>query len=103
MLNDEFSKLEKSVSKAVTSNERKIRDAIALFTTSTEESLEKHREGVKEAMMQHRKDVLKLAGNTGMRLLGIVFLLFTASGGTLWDLGGRVQGDPGENRRQEKK
>ncbi len=23
--------------------------------------------------MQHRKDVLKLAGNTGMRLLGIAF------------------------------
>ncbi|HHO9847017.1 TPA: MbeB family mobilization protein, partial [Escherichia coli] len=31
MLNDEFSKLEKSVSKAVTSNETKIKDAIALF------------------------------------------------------------------------
>ena len=26
---------------------------------------------------------LKLAGNTGMMLLGIVFLLFTASGGVL--------------------
>ncbi|WP_250151579.1 MbeB family mobilization protein [Escherichia coli] len=39
MLNDEFSKLEKSVSKAVTSNETKIKDAIALFTASTEESL----------------------------------------------------------------
>ncbi|EPR3080333.1 MbeB family mobilization protein, partial [Escherichia coli] len=35
MLNDEF----KSVSKAVTSNETKIKDAIALFTASTEESL----------------------------------------------------------------
>ncbi len=45
----------------MTSNETKIRDAIALFTASTEESLKKHREGVKEAMMQHRKDVLKLA------------------------------------------
>ncbi|MGK3325835.1 MbeB family mobilization protein, partial [Escherichia coli] len=42
-----FSKLEKSVSKAVTSNETKIKDAIALFTASTEESLKKHREGVK--------------------------------------------------------
>ncbi|WP_349772026.1 MbeB family mobilization protein [Escherichia coli] len=31
MLNDEFSKLEKSVSKAVTSNETKIKDAIALL------------------------------------------------------------------------
>ncbi len=40
--------------------------------------------------MQHRKDVLKLAGNTGMRLLGRAFL-FTASGGTLWYLGGRIQ------------
>ncbi|XQL53820.1 MbeB family mobilization protein (plasmid) [Escherichia coli] len=39
MLNDEFRKLEKSVSKAVTSNETKIKDAIALFTASTEESL----------------------------------------------------------------
>ncbi len=36
----------KSVSKAVTSNETKIKDAIALFTTSTEESLETP-EGVK--------------------------------------------------------
>nr|WP_249439452.1 MbeB family mobilization protein [Escherichia coli] len=79
MLNDEFRKLGESVSEAVTSNETKIRDAIALFTASTEKSLEKHREGVKEAMMQHRKDVLKLAGNTGMMLLGIVFLLFTGS------------------------
>ncbi len=56
----------------MTSNETKIKDAIALFTTSTEESLEKRGRG-EEAMMQHRKDVLKLAGNTGMRLLGIVF------------------------------
>ncbi len=101
MLNDEFSKLEKSVSKAVTSNERKIRDAIALFTTSTEESLEKHREGVKEAMMQHRKDVLKLAGNTGMMLLGMVLFLFTVSGGTLWYLGGRIQANLEEIRIQE--
>ncbi|MGF9254607.1 MbeB family mobilization protein, partial [Klebsiella pneumoniae] len=76
MLNNEFRRLGESVSEAVTSNETKIRDAIALFTASTEESLEKHREGVKEAMMQHRRDVLKLAGNTGMMLLGIVFLLF---------------------------
>ncbi|HCO2442339.1 TPA: MbeB family mobilization protein, partial [Escherichia coli] len=91
MLNDEFRKLEKSVSKAVTSNETKIKDAIALFTASTEESLKKHREGVKEAMMQHRKDVLKLAGNTGMMLLGMVIFLFTVSGGTLWYLGGMIQ------------
>nr|WP_212591439.1 relaxase/mobilization nuclease domain-containing protein [Escherichia coli] len=88
-------------SEAVTSNETKIRDAIALFTASTEKSLEKHREGVKEAMMQHRKDVLKLAGNTGMMLLGIVFLLFTASGGTLWYLGGRIQANLEEIRIQE--
>ncbi|HGX4433055.1 TPA: MbeB family mobilization protein, partial [Escherichia coli] len=101
MLNDEFRKLGESVSEAVTSNETKIRDAIALFTASTEKSLEKHREGVKEAMMQHRKDVLKLAGNTGMMLLGIVFLLFTASGGTLWYLGGRIQTNLEEIRKQE--
>ncbi|MCI4509688.1 hypothetical protein NEN32_26405, partial [Escherichia coli] len=44
---------------------------------------ERNREGVKEAMMQHRKDVLKLAGNTGMMLLGMVLFLFTVSGGTL--------------------
>ncbi|MDF8767017.1 MbeB family mobilization protein, partial [Escherichia coli] len=42
MLNDEFRKLGESVSEAVTSNETKIRDAIALFTASTEKSLEKH-------------------------------------------------------------
>ena len=101
MLNDEFRKLGESVSEAVTSNETKIRDAIALFTASTEESLEKHREGVKEAMMQHRRDVLKLAGNTGMMLLGIVFLLFTVSGGTLWYLGGRIQANLEEIRIQE--
>ena len=100
MLNNEFRRLGESVSEAVTSNETKIRDAIALFTASTEESLEKHREGVKEAMMQHRKDVLKLAGNTGMMLLGIVFLLFTASGGTLWYLGGRIQANLEEIRKQ---
>ncbi|MDM4936468.1 MbeB family mobilization protein [Escherichia coli] len=98
MLNDEFSKLEKSVSKAVTSNETKIKDAIALFTASTEESLKKHREGVKEAMMQHRKDVLKLAGNTGMMLLGMVIFLFTVSGGTLWYLGGMIQANLEEIR-----
>ena len=101
MLNNEFRRLGESVSEAVTSNETKIRDAIALFTASTEESLEKHREGVKEAMMQHRRDVLKLAGNTGMMLLGIVFLLFTASGGTLWYLGGMIQANLEEIRIQE--
>ena len=101
MLNDEFRKLGESVSEAVTSNETKIKGAIAQFTASTEESLKKHREGVKEAMMQHRKDMLKLAGNTGMRLLGIVFLLFTASGGTLWYLGGRIQANLEEIRIQE--
>ncbi|WP_238705402.1 MbeB family mobilization protein [Salmonella enterica] len=36
MLNDEFRKLGESVSVAVTSNETKIRDAIALGTASTE-------------------------------------------------------------------
>lgn len=51
--------------------------------------------------MQHRKDVLKLAGSSGMRLLGIVFLLFTASGGTLWYLGGRIQANLEEIRIQE--
>lgn len=101
MLNDEFRRLGESVSEAVTSNETKIRDAIALFTASTEKSLEKHREGVKEAMMQHRKDVLKLAGNTGMMLLGIAFLLLTMSGGTLWYLGGRIQANLEEIRKQE--
>ncbi|QED73040.1 mobilization protein (plasmid) [Escherichia coli] len=45
--------------------------------------------------------MLKLAGNTGMRLLGIIFLLFTASGGTLWYLGGRIQANPEEIRIQE--
>ncbi len=102
MLNDEFSKLEKSVSKAVTSNETKIKDAIALFTASTEESLKKHREGVKEAMMQHRKDVLKLAGNTGMMLLGMVLFLFTVSGGTLWYLGGMIQANPKKSGYRKK-
>ncbi|EJM7892831.1 mobilization protein, partial [Shigella flexneri] len=97
---DEFRKLEESVSKAVTSNETKIKDAIALFTASTEESLKKHREGVKEAMMQHRKDVLKLAGNTGMMLLGMVIFLFTVSGGTLWYLGGMIQANLEEIRKQ---
>ncbi len=51
--------------------------------------------------MQHRKDVLKLAGNTGMRLLGRALLLFTASGGTLWYLGGRIQANLEEIRIQE--
>ncbi|EFZ3896921.1 mobilization protein [Shigella flexneri] len=96
MLSDEFRKLEESVSKAVTSNETKIKDAIALFTASTEESLKKHREGVKEAMMQ----VLKLAGNTGMMLLGMVIFLFTVSGGTLWYLGGMIQANLEEIRKQ---
>lgn len=62
---------------------------------------EKHREGVKEAMMQHRKDVLKLAGNTGMMLLGMVIFLFTASGGTLWYLGGMIQANLEDIRKQE--
>lgn len=44
--------------------------------------------------MQHRKDVLKLAGNTGMMLLGMVIFLFTVSGGTLWYLGGMIQANP---------
>ncbi|WP_213666991.1 MbeB family mobilization protein, partial [Escherichia coli] len=43
MLNDEFRKLGESVSEAVTSNETKIKGAIAQFTASTEESLKKHR------------------------------------------------------------
>ncbi len=62
MLNDEFSKLEKSVSKAVTSNETKIKDAIALFTTSTEESLEKHREGVKPVYREWRDALVSWRG-----------------------------------------
>ncbi|KKK27754.1 mobilization protein [Escherichia coli] len=100
MLNDEFSRLGESVSEAVTSNETKIKGAIARFTASTEESLEKHREGVKEAMMQHRRDVLKLAGKRH-DVTGIVFLLFTASGGTLWYLGGRIQANLEDIRKQE--
>lgn len=51
--------------------------------------------------MQHRMDVLKLAGNTGMMLLGMVLFLFTVSGGTLWYLGGRIQANLEEIRIQE--
>ncbi|EOT2866064.1 mobilization protein, partial [Escherichia coli] len=51
-------------------------------------------------MMQHRKDVLKLAGNTGMMLLGMVIFLFTVSGGTLWYLGGMIQANLEEIRKQ---
>nr|WP_252147870.1 MbeB family mobilization protein [Escherichia coli] len=96
MLNNEFRRLGESVSEAVTSNETKIRDAIALFTASTEESLEKHREGVKEAMMQHRRDVLKLAGNTGMMCKRLVrtVLIFTESSDQLSRATDRVPGLP---------
>ncbi|WP_214270226.1 MbeB family mobilization protein, partial [Escherichia coli] len=65
ILNDEFRKLEKSVSKAVTSTETKIKNAIALFTATTEESLTKHREGVTEHMMQPRRTRVKRAGRRG--------------------------------------
>ncbi len=84
----------------MTSNETKIRDAIALFTASTEKSLAKHRAGVKEAMMQPRKDASKMAGYTGMMLLGIVFLMFTASGGTAWYIGGLRKTNLRENREK---
>ncbi|XJG71182.1 MbeB family mobilization protein (plasmid) [Escherichia coli] len=60
MLNNEFRRLGESVSEAVTSNETKIRDAIALFTASTEESLEKTPgRGERGAMMQHREGRVK--------------------------------------------
>ncbi|MBM0911812.1 MbeB family mobilization protein, partial [Escherichia coli] len=56
MLNDEFSRLEKSVSKALTSNETRVRDAIALFIATTEEALKKLRDRVRGARKQYRKD-----------------------------------------------
>ncbi|UEO52173.1 MbeB family mobilization protein, partial (plasmid) [Escherichia coli] len=63
MLNNEFRRLGESVSEAVTSNETKIRDAIALFTASTEESLENTGRG-ERGDDAARRDVLKLAGMT---------------------------------------
>ncbi|MGK3445963.1 mobilization protein [Escherichia coli] len=44
--------------------------------------------------------MLKLAGNTGMMLLGMVLFLFTVSGGTLWYLGGLIQANLEEIRIQ---
>ncbi|MBC7032614.1 mobilization protein [Salmonella enterica subsp. enterica serovar Enteritidis] len=101
MLNDELNKIDESISEAVTSSVKKSKRALDRFTAWTEETQEKHPEGVKEAKMQHRRDVLKMAGNTGIMLLGLVFLLFTASGGTLWYLGGRIQANLEDIRKQE--
>ncbi len=100
MLNDEFSKLEickQGCDIKRDENQRRYSPVHSFDRGITE----KHREGVKEAMMQHRKDVLKLAGNTGMMLLGMVLFLFTVSGGTLWYLGGMIQANTEEIRIQE--
>ncbi|XQL53827.1 mobilization protein (plasmid) [Escherichia coli] len=46
--------------------------------------------------------MLKLAGNTGMMLLGMVIFLFTVSGGTLWYPGGMIQANAGRNQEAER-
>ena len=100
MLNNEFRRLSESVSEAVTSNETKIRDAIALFTASTENRWKKHREGVKEAMMQHREDDIKAGREYGHDVTGDSLSPVYRSGRTSGILG-RIQANLEEIRKQE--
>ncbi|EDA1465630.1 TPA: MbeB family mobilization protein [Salmonella enterica subsp. enterica serovar Poona] len=101
MLNDEFRRLGKSVSVAVTLSETKIRDAIALYTEMTEKSLSGHQIEVEEAIRRYRLSVSTLTKSLGIRLLATAALLIAASGGTLWYLGGRIQANLEEIRVQE--
>nr|WP_251005634.1 MbeB family mobilization protein [Escherichia coli] len=100
MLNNEFSRLEKSVDAVLNSNEQKIKDAIRLHADSVTASLEKHREGVKDAMMSQRESVLKLAMRTWLIMLSVMFLTFAASGGALWYTGSLIAGNLEEIRQQ---
>ncbi|EFH6854205.1 MbeB family mobilization protein [Escherichia coli] len=100
MLNNEFSRLEKSVDAVLNSNEQKIKDAIRLHADSVTASLEKHREGVKDAMMSQRESVLKLAMRTWLIMLSVMFLTFAASGGALWYTGNLIAGNLEEIRQQ---
>ena len=52
-------------------------------------------------MKRERMLTIRVTDDEHARLLGIVFLLFTASGGTLWYLGGRIQTNLEEIRKQE--
>ncbi|HAW2125297.1 TPA: MbeB family mobilization protein [Escherichia coli] len=100
MLNDEFSRLEKSVDAVLKSNEQKIKDAIQVHADSVTASLEKHRKGVKDAMMSQRESVLKLAMRTWLIMLSVIFLTFAVSGGALWYTGNLIAGNLEKIRQQ---
>ena len=102
MLNDEFRKLGESVSEAVTSNETKIRDAIALFTALDREIAGKTQGRGERGDDAAQEGRVKAGREYGHDVTGdSLSPVYRMSGGTLWYLGGRIQANPEEIRKQE--
>ncbi|WP_252514737.1 MbeB family mobilization protein, partial [Escherichia coli] len=93
-LNDEVRKLGESGSEAVTSNETKIRDAIALFTASPAPSLAPPPSWLPSSLLPPRPAFFPLASPPFLLFLFLVFLLFPALSSPPRSLVGRLPPAP---------
>lgn len=84
MLKQEFDRLGKCVSEALSLSGQKISDDIAARNRELSEALRHHSNGMTEAMQSHRESVMRLATRRWLSVLMTSLLLAGTCGGVLW-------------------
>ncbi|EIS5620855.1 MbeB family mobilization protein [uncultured Leclercia sp.] len=84
LLKQEFDRLGKCVSEALSLSGQKISDDIAARNRELSEALRHHSNGMTEAMQSHRESVMRLATRRWLSVLMTSLLLAGTCGGVLW-------------------
>ncbi|SQA96252.1 MbeB-like, N-term conserved region [Cedecea neteri] len=90
LLKNEFDRLGKCVSEALSLSGQKISDDIAEQNRALSEALRHHSNGMTEAMQSHRESVMRLATRRWLSVLMTSLLLAGMCGGVLWLLSWKI-------------
>ncbi|ECY8308819.1 mobilization protein [Salmonella enterica] len=90
LLKQEFDRLGKCVSEALSSSGQTISDDIAARNRELREALRHHSNGMTEAMQSHRESVMRLATRRWLSVLMTSLLLAGTCGGVLWLLSWKI-------------
>ncbi|EAP3303795.1 mobilization protein [Salmonella enterica] len=90
LLKQEFDRLGKCVSEALSLSGQTISDDIAARNRELSEALRHHSNGMTEAMQSHRESVMRLATRRWLSVLMTSLLLAGTCGGVLWLLSWKI-------------
>lgn len=100
LLKQEFDRLGKCVSEALSLSGQKISDDIAARNRELSEALRHHSNGMTEAMQSHRESVMRLATRRWLSVLMTSLLLSGTCGGVLWLLSWKIASNLDEIAQQ---